>query len=49
MEELIILQHLIDLCLLLSKDSLLLLLELAGFSQEDVFIDKPKAGVSKYW
>jgi hypothetical protein len=49
MEELIILRRLIDLCFLFSKKSFPLFLELAGFSQEDVFIEEPKAGVSKYW
>jgi hypothetical protein len=43
---LIILRRLIDLCFLFSKKSFPLFLELAGFSQEDVFIEEPKAGVS---
>jgi hypothetical protein len=49
MEELIILRRLIDLCFLFSKKSFPVFLELAGFSQEDVFIEEPKAGVSKCW
>jgi hypothetical protein len=49
MEELIILRRLIDLCFLFSKKSFPVFLELAGFSQEDVFIEEPKAGVNKYW
>jgi hypothetical protein len=48
MEELIVLRRLIDLCYLFSKKPFPLLCELAGFIQEDVLIEEPKAGVSKY-
>lgn len=48
MEELIVLRRLIDLCFLFSKKPFPVFRELAGFSQEDVLIEEPKAGVSKY-
>ncbi|KAI5006881.1 hypothetical protein ZWY2020_042093 [Hordeum vulgare] len=47
MEELIVLRRLIDLCFLFSKKSFPVFLELAGFSQEDVLIEEPKAGILK--
>ncbi|KAM3330395.1 hypothetical protein ACQJBY_026966 [Aegilops geniculata] len=45
MEELIVLRRLIDLCFLFSKKSFPVFLELAGFSQVDVLIEEPKAGI----
>ncbi|KAM3330397.1 hypothetical protein ACQJBY_026966 [Aegilops geniculata] len=47
MEELIVLRRLIDLCFLFSKKSFPVFLELAGFSQVDVLIEEPKAGILK--
>ena len=46
MEEMIVLRRLIDMCFLFSKKPFPVFLELAGFSQEDVLIEEPKAGVS---
>ncbi|KAG2597214.1 uncharacterized protein LOC120706716 isoform X2 [Panicum virgatum] len=47
MEELIVLRQLIDLCFLFSKKPFPVFRELAGFSQEDVLIEEPKAGILK--
>ncbi|WVZ71407.1 hypothetical protein U9M48_019998 [Paspalum notatum var. saurae] len=47
MEELIVLRRLIDLCFLFSKKPFPVFRELAGFSQEDVLIEEPKAGILK--
>ncbi|KAK3160705.1 hypothetical protein QOZ80_1BG0063270 [Eleusine coracana subsp. coracana] len=47
MEELIVLRRLIDLCFLFSKKPFPVFCELAGFSQEDVIIEEPKAGILK--
>ncbi|KAF8724377.1 hypothetical protein HU200_021409 [Digitaria exilis] len=47
MEELIVLRRLIDLCFIFSKKPFPVFRELAGFSQEDVLIEEPKAGILK--
>ncbi|XP_062197536.1 uncharacterized protein LOC133900411 isoform X2 [Phragmites australis] len=47
MEELIVLRRLIDLCFLFSKKPFPVFCEIAGFSQEDVLIEEPKAGILK--
>ncbi|OEL22796.1 hypothetical protein BAE44_0016183 [Dichanthelium oligosanthes] len=47
MEELIVLRRLIDLCFLFSKKPFPMFRELAGFSQDDVLIEEPKAGILK--
>ena len=40
--------RLLTLCMYFSKKPFAVFLELAGFSQEDVLIQKPKAGVSDH-
>ena len=40
--------RLLTLCMYFSKKPFPVFLELAGFSQEDVLIQKPKAGVSDH-
>lgn len=49
MAELIYLLKLLNLCFLFSKKPFLVFLETAGYSQEDVLIHEPKAGVRKYY
>lgn len=49
MVELICSLRLVNLCYLFSKRPFLIFLESGGFSNEDVLLQEPKAGVSKHY